>query len=102
MIFLQKHEKVLFIFSSTGRGGGTKKGKGKGKPSQFKQPRLAVEVHGPLYNPPAITETTSNFDGLTDSPQHSLRVETQEVQEDTFRTQAIYEYEMLVDEGETR
>ncbi len=36
------------------------------------------------------------------SLQHSLRLETQEVQEDTFRTQAIYEDEMLVDEGETR
>ncbi len=86
---------------STGRGGLTKKGKEQGKPSQFKQPRLAVEVHGPLYNPPAITETTSDVDGFTDSPQHSLRVETQEVQETTFRTQAISEDEVLVDDVKT-
>jgi hypothetical protein len=84
---------------STGRDGLTKKGKGQGKPSQFKQPKLAV--HGPLYNPPAITETTRDVGGFTDSPQHSLRVATQEVQEATFRTQAISEDEVLVDEGET-
>lgn len=83
-------------------GGGTKKGRGKGKPSQFNPPRLAEEVHGPLHNPQAITETTSNIDGSTDSPQHSLRVETLGVQEATFRTQAIYEDEMLVHEGDTR
>jgi hypothetical protein len=62
---------------------------------------LAVEVHGPLHNPEAIREATSNVDGSADSPQHSLKVETQEVQEATSRTQAISEDEMLVDEGET-
>ncbi len=63
---------------------------------------MALGVHGPLYNPEAITETTSNFDGPADSPQHSLRVENQGLQEATITTQAIPEDEMLVDEGETR